>query len=803
MPESQPWDLELAGCTPEPLMNYLKALGVLRLVTEQKDSGARAWWKNDVLWLRSPLLFGTEESRDQKSNRLTSFFLRDYRPTPLLAPWNGGSGFYLKWDEKKAAFKDREACEALSRIELSTATRFAPYRDQIRSIKTALKHKAKCVNPAEQIAEMRERADREGWPRRKADSEVKKLFDAQMLFSVDSSIFSIEKVDKDELLCDIRSSLLNDAAIRWLDAAFVIRTGQKKNRVEAPLLGSGGNIGNSDFSARFMEVLSLCLALDEGAEQPNESAALLDSAIFGRPTKGLTTLAVDQFDPGRAGGANMHEGMEAASLLNPWGYILMLEGAVALQSASSRRFGARQSGSAFPFTVASTAAGFLSAGVDATRGEQWLPLWYRPSSASEIETLLGEGRAEVGPKRARTGVEFARAAASLGVDRGIQQFVRIQYQARFGDNYLANVVGRVGVRVREPVDLLREIDNWLDRFRGAQEDGDPPPRLKAALRRIDEAVFDACRYSGRTRFAEILCALGQAERQLAVTDGLLNWTRRKTRLQPLGSLSTQWIAAANDGSVEFELALALAGIRAERKIDPLRANLEPVSMGFRRDGRAYVTWAEKNRTNVWNAAELSTNLAAVLERRMIDGERAGCTNLPLASQRGVSIESIAMFLAGAVDETRIAELLWGLLLLDHGKLYPEVQFAKLQTVPLPRVYALLKPLFLPKALVIEQGTGNGRGVRLARRDESGVRIAPEQRVVALLRAGRVDQACKIAALRLRGSGLAPMHIDWTETGSAAGLRLAAALLIPIHDSSLNDLLNLVTRSEAIAQNVIA
>jgi CRISPR-associated protein Csx17 len=30
-------EIILAGCTPTPLANYLKALGVFRLVAEQKD----------------------------------------------------------------------------------------------------------------------------------------------------------------------------------------------------------------------------------------------------------------------------------------------------------------------------------------------------------------------------------------------------------------------------------------------------------------------------------------------------------------------------------------------------------------------------------------------------------------------------------------------------------------------------------------------------------------------------------------------------------------------------------------------
>ena len=52
---NQPHQLELRGCTPEPLMAYLKALGIFRIVAEQKDRGARAFWQNDAFFLRSAL----------------------------------------------------------------------------------------------------------------------------------------------------------------------------------------------------------------------------------------------------------------------------------------------------------------------------------------------------------------------------------------------------------------------------------------------------------------------------------------------------------------------------------------------------------------------------------------------------------------------------------------------------------------------------------------------------------------------------------------------------------------------------
>ena len=47
--------IKLLGCRPEPLLSYLKALGVFRLVSEQVDRDARAAWEDDVFVLHTSL----------------------------------------------------------------------------------------------------------------------------------------------------------------------------------------------------------------------------------------------------------------------------------------------------------------------------------------------------------------------------------------------------------------------------------------------------------------------------------------------------------------------------------------------------------------------------------------------------------------------------------------------------------------------------------------------------------------------------------------------------------------------------
>ena len=89
-------DLKLSGCRSLPLAHYLKSLGLLRLLSEQHSSECRGFWRDETFYLR------TELTQDQ----IISFFLESYKPTPILAPWNGGSGFAQKDKNQRAVLDD-------------------------------------------------------------------------------------------------------------------------------------------------------------------------------------------------------------------------------------------------------------------------------------------------------------------------------------------------------------------------------------------------------------------------------------------------------------------------------------------------------------------------------------------------------------------------------------------------------------------------------------------------------------------------------------------------------------------------
>jgi CRISPR-associated protein Csx17 len=441
--------LWLFGCTAEPLGSYLKALAVLRLVAEQADPEARGWWDRACFCLESNL--------DEEA--LAAFFLKDYCPTPILAPWNGGSGFYPK---------DRKV--GIEGISRSSDSRFALYREAIafaRSLPEIAQEKpgAKAEEDERRTAVLR--ACRNGLP---------------------------------------------DACLDWLDAAVSISAEGK--RAFAPILGTGGNEGRLDYTNNFMEHLTgLLIAPDHRTPV----GALLRNALFGAASGGFEPGSVGQYDPGRAGGFNQGQGVETADFpSNPWNFVLTLEGAAAWGAGLYRRQGVSyRSFLCSPFTVRASPIGYGSASANdraLARAEIWTPLWSRPARYAELKALLREGRAAVDSKPAQNGLEFAQAACMLGVDRGISGFVRYNLLKRRGDSYIALPAGRFTVTERRETDLVRQLTPLLEE--ADWQLGDGPAGYEGLRRQVDEAIYALLLRGGPDALRNVAASVGRLYRRI-------------------------------------------------------------------------------------------------------------------------------------------------------------------------------------------------------------------------------------------------------------------------------------------------
>lgn len=796
-------EIILNGCAPEPLIHYLKALGIFRLIADQLDSQVRGAWRSDAFVLDS----------EKNGDDLVAFFLNEYQPTPIVAPWNGGSAFYDGEDitareairkssgerleayrevvEKVLAFPEMPSTSRLTVADLISSVEriVAGATDKGTEKQREVVEEAKRLMSAiarthkiesktiEQIQELRESLTRSDEARLPLNQVLKLVRKLRTLVkkSGRSSV-------KEEIVRACRNRL-DDRTVQWIDAALVISDTDS----EAPLLGAGGIDGRAEFSKNFMlslqqtlpELVSARLVGREAEKQLQHSTNQLRSSLFGQASA-LTESTVGMFFPkGVGGAANASQGPRIdsdESMVNSWDYLLAIEGTLMLASATVRQLAAgARSKASFPFTAINSAVGYGTAvAAEKVRAEIWLPLWSRPASFAEVAHIFSEGRVQftASEKRTvRTGFDFARAVAELGVDRGIDAFQRYGFIERNGQANLATPLGRFEVRERPLASLVYQVDNWFDAFRRATGDSKrTPPRFVRARARIEKAIFDLCASGQREDLLSTLVALGAAESELARGAKF----REKERLRPLPGLRERWANECDDGSIEFEIAAALASIAGEGKRGTFRAHLEPVEISGSK-----LVWTNDESGVVWGAGMLSDNLAAVLHRRSIDARADGASHPALSGKRPASLAAVDAFLRGLTDDARSEELLRGLSLINwHAERQAKHSSAALST--LPRIYALLKLLFLPNGLL-----------KLKEQNEP-ITIRHEPSIVPLLRGGRVDEALEIASRRLHSSGLVPMTSRF-HFPPEDGTRLAASLLIPIDASAIKQLADLVLR----------
>jgi len=696
----------LRGLHPQPLATYLASLGALRICALQHDANVRGAFSPQGF-----VLHGVDEEQ------LMKLLLDTWRPAPVVTPWNNASGFY-------DSSKGRMAARAIQSIIESEAPRLTPLVQVIKQVR--------------------------------------------QLVGVAGYQEAPEKEQKAEFLASLRGALPDDA-VSWLDAVAVVDGTDVRMM---PVLGSGGNEGVLDYSGLFLRSVVETVLGDR-----NRSANLLRAALFATPTAELIERPGGQFDPGTAGGFNTGPGFESKGLPNnPWTFILLVEGSLLWASGIASRQQGADSGYRFavsPFTVRHSAAGYGSAapGDDSqrVRAEVWMPVWHRAATFAELSRFIAEGRAEVRSrkdpaKRAVDSMDFADAIASLGIDRGVDAFVRYAFVKRRGDSFIALPAATLDVRYRREVDLLRQLDGELelaDRFfaRFPGEQG-PPAQLVALRRAIDEARLDVAAHGGFHPMIRLVRAIGAFEMALARRN-----PGKDPRLsRPLGGLSSQWIEACGD-SVEVRLAAALASIQPTGGAGPFRSYLAPVSPD------TPDRYAPATRALAWTGLDVPDRLANVLHRRMLDArarpsDESPRKRNPTWGSRRASLDDVATFLApDLADDRALEELLFGFTWVTHGSAGAP-KWSSNSAPPLPRSYSLLKLLYLPEG--IPRGT-------------ECVSLSPDPAIFSQLRSGHIRGAVGVASRQLVANGFRPRRVVEADgpDDPVLGRRLAAALLIPV------------------------
>jgi CRISPR-associated protein Csx17 len=634
---------------------------------------------------------------------LVQFFLDEYEPSTIMSPWNGGSGFFPK---------DNRA--ALEMIASSTAPRFARYRE--------------CIATARSILER---------------YEVHKKPDSM----------------KDELIEAFRARM-PDEFIDWIDASAVITDEGTRYPL---LLGTGGNDGRLEFGNNYMQ--RLCDAMCLGNTSRLQSEEWLEASLTaGEQCKLVKGIAMGMYNPSATGGVNATSGFESSSLVNPWDYVLMMEGALAFSSSSVKRMGGSAHGMAScPFTVQPVQVGYASSAEgEEAKAEIWLPIWDRPCEYPELKRVFSEGRANVKRRSAANGREFALSISQLGVDRGISSFIRYGMNVRNGRSVMAVALGRYSVKRRPDTDILVQLDAWMQRYLRRATASDAPRSIARAADGLQEASMALCEEETRTNLTALLLALGECERQNVAS---AKWCQdeKKGIISPIPSIDSRWAAKACDGTSEFRIAAAVASLRlkvGESEL-PFRQSLEGIKM----ESRWSLRWSDASAPCAWMSGDLTGSLIAAMRERLIRNAKVPGPYSDVASEKA-SIGDVHDFLIGDLDDRRVDALIWALSLVDWGErpcIRPEN--------PAPRfpgmTYAILRCYYAPW-------------------ESGGKWMDPGTEVLSLASAGHGARATALAMRRMRAFDFdvrgTPMDI-----GKERTRRIAASLAIQVREQEMIEL----------------
>lgn len=484
----------LVGMTSTTLGNYLAALGLERIVAEQVDGDAALSWQGHEPRLHTSL--GVDE--------LTTFFCDQYRPTPLVAPWNGSSfgGF-------KPGADDRHA-KARAQLADTTGDRFEAYREVFETTSEVVAGSA--------------------W--------------------VEAMSNTNKQAGKAAAIRQLRNRLPDDA-LGFLDAAVALTS---ESPSYPPVLGTGGNIGRLDLVVSCWENLLRVAGMTVPKRGEANSAELFRASCFGDAAP-LVKATFAQFDAKSAGGANEARLGDAPALVNPWTFLLAIEGAILMAAAVSRRLGSDRSVAVAPFSVAATSSGFQSQAEEGSGGEFWAPQWTRPARLGELRMLLGEGRATWNGSQARRGVDFLRAVRTVGVDRGVSRFVRFGFPERNGQMRVAVPLGEYSVADDSSVRLTASLDAWVSRLRSVSGSS---ARISTSYRQLEHDMFAAAEDPRPDRLRTLLARAVEAERVCSRST-----EARERGMRPVPLLEAgEWLPALDDRTTEFRVALALTSGRA-------------------------------------------------------------------------------------------------------------------------------------------------------------------------------------------------------------------------------------------------
>ncbi len=566
-----------------------------------------------------------------------------------------------------------------------------------------------------------------------------------------------------------------------------------------PLLGTGGNAGKRDFAKGWQDAVQIIQKPPQ-----KQGREVLDNDLKAFLVGGACTY-LSSFQAGSwFGAANKiyNHGNPSAppdssrgkkqpfreGEITPWAMALACEGLSYFAGAPSRQLGSRrQPKGAFPFVTAAIAprgAG-EAGGIEA---EIWAPIWDRPMTEPELRSLFLRGRAEIGGKGAVSSAAFAAVVVGRGVDAGVVEFRRFLLlhttSAQTFESRLATVV---------PVPKTSPDDATTRAIRTIVALRDVLPSDRRAGQRwrfsglrgpLEQTLIDfAAARPGEGRTEQAWALVDEMTEALVKVDRNRTFRSHSVRFRLLPG---EWAAKLFQDTPpdrEARLALAMSSLAQA----PSSPQFIAYRIGARkRPGGAHWEFPESPPARrIWSDAELTENLGAMAQRRVMEALRKAVSRPPFDATMRVALDDMHAWLSGEVDEGRMRLWLDRLCVFDwrgEANYRAAGELRGRFTGPRPAVdgalalYALFRPLvsdWLFRRVLRNSDIQAEQISTCARLD----------RVIAMLRRGDVSAAADVALEAYRSAGVALADFNTLPAGPDPA-RLLAALIIPVRDEQV-------------------
>ncbi len=552
-----------------------------------------------------------------------------------------------------------------------------------------------------------------------------------------------------------------------------------------PLLGTGGNAGQRKFDRGWRNAVS-CIKKPPRKQSRESLNADLKAFLNG----GACTYLGDFSAGSWFGAANkiFNHGTKRPfreGEITPWAMALACEGLIYFAGGPSRQLGSRrQPKGAFPFvTTAIAPKGEDEAG--SVEAEVWAPIWGRPTTDSELKSLFLRGRSELGGRGATSAAAFSVGVLGRGVDGGITEFRRFLLVHTTSTQTFESRLETVVPVPKQAEDTVttQAIQTAVELLDTLPQDRKVGSRWRFAGLRgsLEQALVD---------FSTVEPGTGRVERAWALVDEMFEALTKVDRNQTFRShgvrfrlLPGEWAAQLlqdDPPDREARLALAVSSLAGT----PACPQFISYRVGVQKPN-AVPRWEftkSMPARRVWSDVELTRNLCAIGERRVVEALQKE-TQPPFDAAVRVHVNDVHDWLSEVVDEGLVRLWLNRFCLFDWCGRGNREAAARLQSnfssdQPVVdgalALYGLFRPLasdWLFRQVLDECG------IRL----EEASTCARLGRVVAMLRRRDLNAAVEVALAAYRSAGVPVADFDGLDVAGPNTDRLLAALLIPVHD----------------------